>query len=855
MTMASAASASATTPCIVCSALVPTDALEAHVVACAARHFDDAGADDDVVLVATPPSPPPAAAAALPGIHVVDLNGDDDTNAVGPDEPCPLCGRTVTAVALEVHVNACLDAAAATATADPGPSSLPVKRQRTEDTHTAAVVDAGSASGASADQTFRGPIDLDAADDAVECFVCGAHIAGDIAALEAHVNACLDGQAAAAAPAPPAVDVDASIDAGGSLVRCPDCSYEVAPADLAQHTAACLAHTQQALHADVDGPASLGGATEACEACGCWAARGTVPVGPCLHNGCAACIKATLRNAAASNSPCVAALSCPVSGCGRALSLFELARFSPDAQLLALLRAANAQVRAGDSLVDVAAIADVQGLADAFARLHAASKIPVDPAPTTSRNPSPPTAPAPQNGYAGGYDDVGEDDGDYGPIYGYADHGYNYDRSRRRGGFPRPAPAFAATTKAKLRQETLDKHLGDALTAAADALARVRPRLATARCLMASEPPEGGDDDAWYFAAVVVAAAAVYVIATAGRKALDTAVLPLMRDSFQAMSEREPLFSRVFRLLDELASEELFLFAIDGFAPPPPPTAGATTATTSIGAPLTKALTNRLKDICQQAEIFRALAAAHPEAVADEGEAATAILALPLQAAEVTERLNMRLALFRDWRGTATVKPAAPELTPAPATPALPTPGGRASSKASTPASVPTLVPTEEAVAAYMRVLADERFKMVELDVDAHAARPHHQRGPLNQTPTLAWSQRVHRELTSLCATLPVEWSSSIFVRADATRMDLLRALIIGPEGTPYQDGCFLFDIWLPPQYPTVPPLIKFRTTYGNCIRFNPNLYSEGKVCLSLLGTWAGPGWTTKSTLLQVRVA
>jgi hypothetical protein len=35
--------------------------------------------------------------------------------------------------------------------------------------------------------------------------------------------------------------------------------------------------------------------------------------------------------------------------------------------------------------------------------------------------------------------------------------------------------------------------------------------------------------------------------------------------------------------------------------------------------------------------------------------------------------------------------------------------------------------------------------------------------------------------------------------------------------------------------------------------RLNPNLYHDGKVCLSLLGTWSGPGWVPgQSTLLQV---
>ena len=42
----------------------------------------------------------------------------------------------------------------------------------------------------------------------------------------------------------------------------------------------------------------------------------------------------------------------------------------------------------------------------------------------------------------------------------------------------------------------------------------------------------------------------------------------------------------------------------------------------------------------------------------------------------------------------------------------------------------------------------------------------------------------------------------------------------------------------------------------GGTARFNPNLYANGKVCLSLLGTWTGPGWKpADSTLLQVLVS
>ncbi|EAU84763.2 ubiquitin conjugating enzyme family protein [Coprinopsis cinerea okayama7 len=117
-------------------------------------------------------------------------------------------------------------------------------------------------------------------------------------------------------------------------------------------------------------------------------------------------------------------------------------------------------------------------------------------------------------------------------------------------------------------------------------------------------------------------------------------------------------------------------------------------------------------------------------------------------------------------------------------------------------------------------------------------------------------SLAIAKELAILTTNLPVAWDSSIFLRVDETRVDIIKALIIGPEGTPYQNGCFLFDIFLGPSYNQSPPNVKYMTTNGGKFRFNPNLYADGKVCLSLLGTWSGPGWIAgKSTLLQVLIS
>lgn len=86
--------------------------------------------------------------------------------------------------------------------------------------------------------------------------------------------------------------------------------------------------------------------------------------------------------------------------------------------------------------------------------------------------------------------------------------------------------------------------------------------------------------------------------------------------------------------------------------------------------------------------------------------------------------------------------------------------------------------------------------------------------------------------------------------------MDLLRAVMVGVSGTPYQDGLFFFDLQLPPSYPDSPPLVNYRS-FG--LRLNPNLYPSGTVCLSLLDTFGGQDielWSPESsTVLQVLVS
>ena len=131
---------------------------------------------------------------------------------------------------------------------------------------------------------------------------------------------------------------------------------------------------------------------------------------------------------------------------------------------------------------------------------------------------------------------------------------------------------------------------------------------------------------------------------------------------------------------------------------------------------------------------------------------------------------------------------------------------------------------------------------------------------PSTDTAThLKRSLKEHKILRSANA-LP----NGVYVRTWESRLDIIRVLFVGPAETPYADAPFMIDFYLPPSFPSEPPQAYFHSWtaesgLGGVGRVNPNLYEDGKICLSLLGTWEGnkgEGWNAgRSTLLQVIVS
>ena len=167
-------------------------------------------------------------------------------------------------------------------------------------------------------------------------------------------------------------------------------------------------------------------------------------------------------------------------------------------------------------------------------------------------------------------------------------------------------------------------------------------------------------------------------------------------------------------------------------------------------------------------------------------------------------------------------------------------------------------LPLPEAYKILLRDLRFDYMSMKDPKTSTYTNNSHHYASTATSlsTPPMSKMIRLAQELADLSNALPYEHTNGIFVRVDKERVDLMKGLVMGASETPYAHGAFEYDIFCDNDYPKNPCKMNLTTTGGGAVRFNPNLYNCGKVCLSLLGTWRGSAtenWDPKiSTILQV---
>ena len=87
-----------------------------------------------------------------------------------------------------------------------------------------------------------------------------------------------------------------------------------------------------------------------------------------------------------------------------------------------------------------------------------------------------------------------------------------------------------------------------------------------------------------------------------------------------------------------------------------------------------------------------------------------------------------------------------------------------------------------------------------------------------------AKNQQLTNELKILQRKLPYYLEKNpIFIRYDEKRIDVMKVLIIGSKNSPYYNGCFIFDVYFPNDYPIKPPkviIMKFKSILITIISF-----------------------------------
>ncbi|XP_052759238.1 ubiquitin-conjugating enzyme E2 T-like [Galleria mellonella] len=82
--------------------------------------------------------------------------------------------------------------------------------------------------------------------------------------------------------------------------------------------------------------------------------------------------------------------------------------------------------------------------------------------------------------------------------------------------------------------------------------------------------------------------------------------------------------------------------------------------------------------------------------------------------------------------------------------------------------------------------------------------------------------------------------------------LDVLKVTLLGPKGSPYENGKFQLIITIPDNYPFEPPLLKFDTPI-----YHPNIDKGGRICMDMLkmppkGAWL-PTITLETLLISLQ--